>query len=939
MFLKPANHLVAKVVGKIPLRTVLIAPFVLQIFATVGLVGYLSFRNGQKAVNELADQLMSEVSNRVKQNLQVYLTTPHLINQTKQDAVRLGFLKMDNLPPWEKYLLRQVRLYPYIAYTAVGNEKGEYRSGEMLSNGSLIINVLDKSTNFEFRSYNTDAQGDRTKIIAVTKNHNIKTHPAYTGAVKAGKAIWSPVFTSLVEPTLMSSVNEPVYDKNNQLQGVLLTTLRLDYVGQFLNSLKVGKTGQAFIIERNGTLLATSTSEQPFRTKNKQRELFKAQDSSNLLTKSTARYLTSYLQLNKIKESQQLNFEIDGKRQFLKILPVQDDKGLDWLIVVVVPETDFMEQITTHTQTTILLCLLALAVAVAIGVLTSRWVTTPIFHLNTAAKNIAKGEWGNTVEIKRSDELGQLAKSFNSMARQLQESFATLEQRVEERTAELAIAKEKAEVANQTKSTFLANMSHELRSPLNAILGFAQLMTRSQTLSSEHQENIGIIARSGEHLLTLINNVLDLSKIEAGHTTLNLKNFDLYRLLDDLEDMFQLKADDQHLQLVFERTPDVPRYVCTDEVKLRQVLINLINNALKFTSQGGVSLKVQSKSETPTTITFESESETPTTNNKQPTTNNQQQTTITFEVEDTGAGIAPEELDSLFEAFVQTQTGKESQEGTGLGLPISRQFVQLMGGEMIVTSEVGRGSVFKFDITVSVVDANDIDTKQPTRRVVALEPNQPTYRILIVDDKAINRQLLIKLLNPLGFELKEASNGKEAIEVWDNWEPHLIWMDMRMPIMDGYEATKHIKTTTKGQATAIIALTASVLEEERAVILSAGCDDFMRKPFREADIFEAMNKHIGVRYLYEDPTATDFIETEDTDNSVLTAAAFRALPGLWVTQLKQALLNVDLDLISSIIEQIHSQDAALAKAIANCIDNFEYDTILKLISASEMSNG
>ncbi|HAA28773.1 MAG TPA: histidine kinase, partial [Cyanobacteria bacterium UBA8553] len=275
----------------------------------------------------------------------------------------------------------------------------------------------------------------------------------------------------------------------------------------------------------------------------------------------------------------------------------------------------------------------------------------------------------------------------------------------------------------------------------------------------------------------------------------------------------------------------------------------------------------------------------------------------------------------------------------GLGLPISRQFVQLMGGEMIVTSEVGRGSVFKFDITVSVVDANDIDTKQPTRRVVALEPNQPTYRILIVDDKAINRQLLIKLLNPLGFELKEASNGKEAIEVWDNWEPHLIWMDMRMPIMDGYEATKHIKTTTKGQATAIIALTASVLEEERAVILSAGCDDFMRKPFREADIFEAMNKHIGVRYLYEDPTATDFIETEDTDNSVLTAAAFRALPGLWVTQLKQALLNVDLDLISSIIEQIHSQDAALAKAIANCIDNFEYDTILKLISASEMSNG
>ena len=930
MFLKPANHLVAKVVGKIPLRTVLIVPFVLQIFAAVGLVGYLSFRNGQKAVNELADQLMSEVSDRVKQNLEVYLTTPHLINQTKQDAVKLGFLKMENLPPWEKYLLRQAKLYPYIGYTAVGNEKGEYRSGEMLTNGSLVINVLDKSTNFDFRSYKTNSRGDRTTVIAVTKNHIIKTHPAYAGAVKAGKPIWSSVFPSLVEPTLMSSASEPVYDNNNQIKGVLVTALRFDHIGYFLNSLKIGRTGQAFIIERNGTLLATSTSEQPFRIKNKQKELFKAQDSSNVLTKNTARYLTKYLQnLNQIKKSKQLNFEINGKRQFLKVLPFQDGKGLDWLIVVVVPERDFMEQITAHTRTTILLCLIALALAIAIGILTSQWVTKPLFRLNTAAKNIAKGEWDNTVEIKRSDELGELAKSFNSMARQLQESFATLEQRVEERTAELAIAKEKAEVANQAKSTFLANMSHELRSPLNAILGFAQLMTRSQTLPPEHQENIGIVARSGEHLLTLINNVLDLSKIEAGHTTLNPKNFDLYRLLDDVEDMFQLKADDQHLQLIFERSPDVPRYVRTDEVKLRQVLINLLNNALKFTKDGGVSVRVTGE-------------------NRESGMGNQEVAPhsllptpyfLFFEVEDTGAGIAPEELDSLFEAFVQTQTGKESQEGTGLGLPISRQFVQLMGGEMTVSSEVGCGTTFKFDITVSVVDATDIENKQPMRRVIGLEPNQPTYRILIVDDKPVNRQLLMKLLNPLGFELQEASNGKQAIEVWDTFEPHLIWMDMRMPIMDGYEATKHIKTTTKGQATAIIALTASVLEEERAVILSTGCDDFMRKPFRETDIFEAMNKHIGVRYLYEEPTAADALGTEDTSNSVLTVAAFRALPQSWVIELKQALLNVDLDLIATIIEQIHSQDAALAKAIANCIDNFEYDNILKLISESEMGNG
>ncbi len=383
--------------------------------------------------------------------------------------------------------------------------------------------------------------------------------------------------------------------------------------------------------------------------------------------------------------------------------------------------------------------------------------------------------------------------------------------------------------------------------------------------------------------------------------------------------MFQLKADDKGLQLICDRpwrcasrnrAPDVPQYVRTDEVKLRQVLINLLNNAIKFTSEGGVSVKVNNQKSK-----VKSEAE--------------KQTTISFEVEDTGAGIAPEELDSLFEAFVQTKTGKESQEGTGLGLPISRSFVQLMGGEMTVSSEVGRGTTFKFDITVGIVDATDIETKQPPRRVIALEPNQPRYRILIVDDKPTNRQLLIKLLNPLGFELQEASNGTEAVEIWETFEPHLIWMDMRMPVMDGYEATKRIKGTTKGQATAIIAITASVLEEERAVVLSAGCDDFVRKPFREDDILTTINKHIGVRYVYQDTTPSAAHSSDDA--LILKPESFQTLPQEWVNNLQQALFQGDLDLLAAIIQQIRAENAQLAGAIARCVDNFEFDKILKLI--------
>ncbi|MEG3978299.1 ATP-binding protein, partial [Microcoleus sp. herbarium8] len=397
-----------------------------------------------------------------------------------------------------------------------------------------------------------------------------------------------------------------------------------------------------------------------------------------------------------------------------------------------------------------------------------------------------------------------------------------LEQEISDRKiaeAELELAKEAAVAANLAKSTFLANMSHELRTPLNAILGFSQLMNQDTNLLNEQKENLNIIQRSGEHLLSLINQVLDLSKVEAGRMTLSENNFDLHHLLADIEDMFALKANAPSLQLRFECAADVPKKIYADEVKLRQVLINLISNAVKFTCSGSVSLEVKSKQ-----VNAKSEAGIQTTNNQQPTT-------ITFEVKDTGVGMAADELEKLFQPFVQTASGQKVQQGTGLGLTISRQFIRLMGGEITVISggkaftpgmplkellEETTGTTFKFDIPVGIADASAIQNQPYNRRVVALAPNQPQYRILVVDDKDDNRQLLIKLLKPVGFEVQEASNGMEAIAIWDSYSPHLIWMDMRMPVMDGYEATRQIKSTTKGQATAVIALTASVWEEEKA---------------------------------------------------------------------------------------------------------------------------
>ncbi|MCP4935220.1 MAG: response regulator, partial [bacterium] len=418
-----------------------------------------------------------------------------------------------------------------------------------------------------------------------------------------------------------------------------------------------------------------------------------------------------------------------------------------------------------------------------------------------------------------------LARAIAHVQLQAQKKQAQLHTRELRQAKELAeVAQRQAEQANQAKSTFLANMSHELRTPLNAIIGFAQIMSHNPSIPLKEQNRLAIIQRSGHHLLTLINQILDFSKIEAGRTTLNETSFDLSRVLDDLNDMFSLKARQKGLSLSFDSAPDVPQYVCADELKLRQVLINVLNNAMKFTQQGGVAVEVTQGPQGPQVEEFPS---------REGGGVGSQSVicTLHFSISDTGAGIAPEEMGHLFEAFAQTETGRQVQEGTGLGLPISRKFAQLMGGDITATSEIGHGTTFRCDIQATIVDDTDIEKPPPTRRAIALEPGQPRYRVLIVDDKPDNRAVLLNLLTPFGFELQEAANGQEAVDIWNTWKPHLIWMDLRMPVMGGYDATQQIRAQLNGKDTIIIVLSASSVEDERTAALSHGCHDFLRKPF------------------------------------------------------------------------------------------------------------
>ncbi|MEM9540540.1 MAG: PAS domain S-box protein [Cyanobacteria bacterium P01_E01_bin.42] len=493
---------------------------------------------------------------------------------------------------------------------------------------------------------------------------------------------------------------------------------------------------------------------------------------------------------------------------------------------------------------------------------------------------------------------------------------------------QLQQAKEAADTANRAKSEFLANMSHELRTPLNAILGFTQIMERSPLLPPEEREYVEIISRSGEHLLSLINDILDLSKIEAGRISLDSEGFDLFELLDNLQSMLQLKAELKGLRLTFHRSADLPRFIQSDRKKLRSTLINLIGNAIKFTEQGSITVSV---------ISYQLPVINPITNTSASlSASNQQPITIKFAIEDTGIGIAAEEIDTLFDAFVQTTSRQKTMEGTGLGLTISRHFARLMGGDIEVESTLGQGSIFSFSIACSIVEAQNTSTNASDRRIIGLESGETAYRILIVEDRWTNRRLLQELLIAIGFNCREAANGREAIALWQEWQPHLIFMDMQMPVMDGYEATRTIRlqertTGGEGKGIPIIALTASAFESQRPSILAAGCDDLIVKPFSENDPLEKIALHLGVRYRYEIVANSSLPSSSASPSVPLTPIDLQQLSREERSQLYELALCARGRQLRERIEQLPESCDELGRSLLALVDNLHFERIIELI--------
>ncbi|MGB8691170.1 MAG: response regulator [Microcoleus sp.] len=1112
-------------------------PFVVQIVGMVGLVGYLSYKNGQQAVEDLAYQLIGEVNGRVEENLQNYLDVPKHINQSHAAAIRTRVLDWKNFLTLEGYFAQQLQIYPTVTNMAIATEQKEFLAVEKsLASDSLTIRVMDKSTDRAFHSYAADRQGKRIKLTKVRHDYDPhhdppKGRPWYQAAQEAGQSIWLPVvnLSQGVDRPILTIVNFlPFDDPDGNFQGVLAAAFDLPHFASFLDSLEVGRTGQVFIIDRQGLLIASSTGETPFKQKmdsdylknlNPQEWRLLAQNSNNPLTQASVNFLlTQVNNFPKIEQNKKLDFDFHHNRYFLQVSPISEKSELDWLIVAVVSEADFMTQINGNTGTTILLCIAALIGSITIGIITASWITKPILRLNTAAKDIAKGEWDQPLEIKRADELGQLAKTFNQMSAQLQQSFGelqslnealvqsesklnqileampvgvavhdltgqiiyvnqiakqlleinetvpeakteqlaatyhiylaetelfypaenlpivrslkgervrvddleirwqeqifsaevysrplfdekgeivgaiaafaditerkqaekfladynrTLEAKVTERTAELArtnsqleeeicdrkqaeislqAAKEAAEAASLAKSTFLANMSHELRTPLNGIMGYAQILQRDKNCNSQQHKDVDIIYQCSEHLLTLINDILGLSKIEANQVELYPKTFNFSAFLQGLSEIFSLKAQQKSIYFAYPNLAPLPKRVYADEKRLRQILMNLLSNAIKFTDVGSVTFKVEvignrssviAKAEADTEIqrhqTTINQSENfstyPNLPNYQPPITSHQLplTKIRFQIEDTGFGIPAENLEKIFLPFEQVGDVSRRIEGTGLGLAITQRLISLMESKIFVESNPGVGSKFWFDLDLPV--ASDLTDSTPVKSTdIAIGYQGKKTKILVVDDNWENRSVIINLLSPLGFELAEAADGQAGLEKAVEIQPDLILCDLVMPRMDGFGLIRQLRQLPEFQSTITIAVSASVFNADRQNCLESGYSDFLAKPIQVAELLDKIKSYLNLSWIYEqESTGKNFTAAVPLASSPQEMAVppreellalYKAAKGCYVE-------DVELEVIR--LKQLKPEYTSFIAKVLEMSEDFEYQAIVKLI--------
>ena len=924
MFTNSLKHFISKLSRKVPLRTVIIVPFVIQIFAVVGLTGWLSFSHGQKAVDDLATQLRSEITTRILMVLKSHTTMPHRANQMNVNVIHLGRLKLDDIHAMERHLRKQIQQFDTVSYIGIGTEQATYVGAQRLDSGSILIETLDKTAHLKIRE--TNSLG--TKLRKTIPNYNHRHQAWYLKAKNEGNPVWSKAYFSSRRTTL--SVNHPIYDNQHKLLAVATADISVLKISQFLRDLEIGQTGQAFIMERSGLLVATSTDEKPYRTQEERSsgeqarnsevqafrnsedqnpgtkeglnktEQFKATESSDALTRAAARSLIQQFgDLNTIKERQPLDFRDNGNLYFLQVEPFKDKWGLDWLIVVVVPEADFMEHFDANMYYTILLCLAALLVTILVGILTAQWIIQPLLRLNTTAKVLAKHEWQQMVEVEhqmveveRQDEVGELANSFRRMATQLQKSFTALEAKNTDLQRQ-----------GELKDEFLANTSHELRTPLQGIIGMAESLIDGATgqLCPKTCSELALIVGSGRRLSSLINDILDFSKQKHKKIELQLKLVNLREIAEIVLRFCQPLMGNKDLQLINAIPPNLP-LANADENRVQQILHNLVGNAIKFTERGLVKISAEVCVSHQLSVISHLRPE------KRPEKQLNSDNCLLITVSDTGIGIPADKTTQIFESFEQLYSSTTQHGHTGLGLAITKHLVTLHGGDIWVKSTVGVGSKFSFTLPVisdqlslssdqksgqiaaaasspshgsspPVYDGIDavagtaaladtevepgtsalaetargitaLATTPPSQNFMPSVSEQEAFKIMIVDDEPVNLHVLANHLSLHHYATIQAASGLEAIATLEKGvTPDLILLDVMMPHMTGYEVTQKIRETWEANELPIVLLTAKNQVADLVMGFKVGANDYLTKPISKPELLARIKTHLHIKQL------------------------------------------------------------------------------------------
>lgn len=695
----------------IPLSVILKVPYTLQIMVVVGLTGWLSLRHGQVAIHQLALELRQEITHHVHHYIDDQVAMVERINRTNVAAIKMGLLPLDDMETMGHFFWQQMQIYS-VGYVNFANPKGEFIGVERKNNGQLFINETRASDLNSMSIYQTNFQGERTTATAIAAPTPVTEEGWYAAAAETRQPVWSDIYNWNDQPDVLSiSSSYPIYDEQQKLLGVMGVDLIVSQMNYFLATLEKQQDGVIFIMEPNGLLVATSSPFPSYQVTEDGARRLLATESADPLIQATATFLQGQPSVLAVdSESRSLTFSFERMPHYVNAMSYRDSPGLDWMIVVVVPQSSFMSQIHDNTRLTVLMCLLAAAVATLLGLFLSRWINQPIRRLVVASQAIARGDLDYTINVHSIQEFETLASSFNTMALQLKTSFTQLENRVNQRTAELAEAKTQAESANQAKTRFLANMSHELRTPLNIILGFVQVLQRDHSLSFEHKETLWRINRSGQYLLSLINNILLVTKLESREVGLYNVCFNLWLLLHDLTGNLKAQALAKSLDFKAINLNQLPHYACGDETKLRQVLTNLLDNAIKFTQVGTVTLRVWA---TPPETEYAIAAN---------------QWMLHFDIEDSGPGIPPDGLFSHEDPFLQLDFSDQAQQGRGLGLHISHEYVRLMGGELTYDCIPDQGTCFRIKIPVIAVPdlSSSPESGTPTMPLVLSSPAHPS---------------------------------------------------------------------------------------------------------------------------------------------------------------------------------------------------------------------